>query len=108
MRRAKDQEWSQHLSKELPVSQLMQHSVCTFPCARFPAMIILSYVFTLEGLSILMGPVLRNIPIAVLFGIFLYMGVGSIDGVQMIDRIKLFFMPAKNYPDYNYVRIVSI
>lgn len=59
------------------------------------------------GLSILMAPVLKEIPIAVLFGIFLYMGVTSLTGVQFIDRLELLFMPAKHYPDYLYVKIVS-
>lgn len=54
-----------------------------------------------------MQPILKEIPIAVLFGIFLYMGVTSLAGVQFIDRLVLLFMPAKHYPDYNYVKTVS-
>uniref|UniRef100_H2ZCT1 Anion exchange protein n=1 Tax=Ciona savignyi TaxID=51511 RepID=H2ZCT1_CIOSA len=56
------------------------------------------------GLSILMQPVLSEIPLAVLFGIFLYMGVTSLAGVQFIDRIEMLFMPAKHYPDFSFVR----
>uniref|UniRef100_F6XL93 Anion exchange protein n=1 Tax=Ciona intestinalis TaxID=7719 RepID=F6XL93_CIOIN len=58
------------------------------------------------GLSILMQPVLSEIPLAVLFGIFLYMGVTSLTGVQFIDRIEMLFMPSKHYPDFSYVEVV--
>uniref|UniRef100_H2ZCS7 Anion exchange protein n=1 Tax=Ciona savignyi TaxID=51511 RepID=H2ZCS7_CIOSA len=58
------------------------------------------------GLSILMQPVLSEIPLAVLFGIFLYMGVTSLAGVQFIDRIEMLFMPAKHYPDFSFVHMV--
>ncbi|KAG1669653.1 Anion exchange protein 2 [Nymphon striatum] len=64
-------------------------------------------VYVLIGLSILMAKVLRQIPIAVLFGVFLYMGVSSMSGVQFLDRILLFFMPLKHYPDVQYVRKVK-
>lgn len=33
-----------------------------------------------------MAPLLRLIPMAVLFGVFLYMGVASMIGVQFFDR----------------------
>lgn len=55
-----------------------------------------------------MGPVLRRVPLAVLFGVFLYMGVSSLSGIQMIDRIKLFFMHVKHYPNVGYVKRVSV
>lgn len=55
-----------------------------------------------------MGPVLRSVPMAVLFGVFLYMGVASLNGVQMLDRIKMLFMPTKHHFDVGYVRKVSI
>ena len=54
-----------------------------------------------------MQPLLKEIPLAVLFGIFLYMGVTSLAGVQFVDRIEMLFMPAKHYPDLSYVRMVS-
>lgn len=64
-------------------------------------------VATLIGLSVSMSPLLRLVPMAVLFGIFLYMGVASIAGIQFFDRIKLFFMPVKHHPQACYVRRVS-
>lgn len=49
-----------------------------------------------------MGPILRHIPLAVLFGIFLYMGVTSLSGIQLFDRILLLLKPRKHYPDVPY------
>lgn len=42
----------------------------------------------------------------VLFGVFLYMGVSSLRGMQLVDRISIWFMPAKYQPDYLYLRHV--
>lgn len=64
-------------------------------------------VSMLVGLSVLMSPLLRLVPMSVLFGVFLYMGVASTNGIQFFDRIKLFFMPAKHHPQASYVRKVS-
>uniref|UniRef100_A0A8C9VU76 Anion exchange protein n=1 Tax=Scleropages formosus TaxID=113540 RepID=A0A8C9VU76_SCLFO len=63
-------------------------------------------VAILVGLSIVIGKLLGQIPIAVLFGIFLYMGVMSLNGIQLAERIQLLLMPAKYHPDHTYVRKV--
>ncbi|KAM8850142.1 anion exchange protein 2a isoform 2-T4 [Spinachia spinachia] len=63
-------------------------------------------VAVLVGLSIVIGEVLRRIPLAVLFGIFLYMGVMSLNGIQLTERLVLLLMPPKYHPDHNYVRKV--
>ncbi|XP_045907134.1 anion exchange protein 2a isoform X1 [Micropterus dolomieu] len=63
-------------------------------------------VAVLVGLSIVIGEVLRQIPLAVLFGIFLYMGVMSLNGIQLTERLILLLMPPKYHPDHNYVRKV--
>ncbi|XP_065417396.1 anion exchange protein 3 isoform X2 [Chrysemys picta bellii] len=60
-------------------------------------------IAVLVGLSIVMGNMLRRIPLAVLFGIFLYMGVTSLTGIQLYERLLLIFMPAKHHPDHVYV-----
>ncbi|XP_012515287.1 PREDICTED: electrogenic sodium bicarbonate cotransporter 1-like [Propithecus coquereli] len=39
-------------------------------------------VFILTGLSVFMAPILKFIPMPVLYGVFLYMGVASLNGVQ--------------------------
>lgn len=59
------------------------------------------------GVSILMEPILKYIPLAVLFGIFLYMGVTSLFGIQLFDRILLLLKPPKYHPDEPYVTRVS-
>ncbi|XP_022539785.1 anion exchange protein 2b isoform X2 [Astyanax mexicanus] len=63
-------------------------------------------VAILVGLSIVIGDLLRQIPIAVLFGIFLYMGVMSLNGIQLTERMQLLLMPPKYHPDHTYVRKV--
>lgn len=64
-------------------------------------------VAILVGVSVLMSPLLRQVPMAVLIGVFLYMGISSTNGVQLFDRIKLFFMPVKHHGTANYVRRVQ-
>uniref|UniRef100_A0A8C5BZG3 Anion exchange protein n=1 Tax=Gadus morhua TaxID=8049 RepID=A0A8C5BZG3_GADMO len=63
-------------------------------------------VAILVGLSIVIGELLRQIPLAVLFGIFLYMGVMSLNGIQLTERMMLLLMPPKYHPDHTYVRKV--
>ncbi|KAM6107947.1 band 3 anion transport protein [Pterocles gutturalis] len=64
-------------------------------------------VAVLIGVSILMEPILKYIPLAVLFGIFLYMGVTSLFGIQLFDRILLLLMPPKYHPSEPYVTRVK-
>ncbi|XP_060786277.1 anion exchange protein 3 isoform X1 [Neoarius graeffei] len=64
-------------------------------------------VAILVGMSIVMTDVLRHIPLAVLFGIFLYMGITSLTGIQLYERITLMVTPSKHHPDHNYVTKVK-
>uniref|UniRef100_A0AAV2LG74 Anion exchange protein n=1 Tax=Knipowitschia caucasica TaxID=637954 RepID=A0AAV2LG74_KNICA len=64
-------------------------------------------VALLVGLSILMEPILKLIPMSALFGIFLYMGVTSLNGIQLWDRILLLFIPKKYHPNEPYATRVS-
>ena len=64
-------------------------------------------VSVVVGLSVLMAPLLRLVPMSVLFGVFLYMGISSTNGIQFFERLKLFFMPVKHHPQAAYVRKVS-
>ena len=61
-------------------------------------------VFLLVGLSAFMTKLLGYIPMPVLYGVFLYMGINSLNGIQMFDRLLLFMMPKKYQPDYSYLR----
>ncbi|KAM6910521.1 sodium bicarbonate cotransporter 3-like [Xenentodon cancila] len=65
-------------------------------------------IFILMGCSVFMTSVLKFIPMPVLYGVFLYMGVSSLKGIQLFDRIKLFGMPAKHQPDLIYLRYVPL
>ncbi|XP_026041589.1 sodium bicarbonate cotransporter 3-like isoform X3 [Astatotilapia calliptera] len=65
-------------------------------------------IFFLMGCSVFMTSVLKFIPMPVLYGVFLYMGVSSLKGIQLFDRIKLFGMPAKHQPDLIYLRYVPL
>ncbi|XP_072312451.1 solute carrier family 4 member 1b (Diego blood group) isoform X2 [Eucyclogobius newberryi] len=64
-------------------------------------------VALLIGLSILMEPILKLIPMAALFGIFLYMGVTSLNGIQLWDRVVLLFIPKKYHPNEPYATRVG-
>jgi hypothetical protein len=59
------------------------------------------------GFSVLISPVLKLVPYAVLFGVFLYMGVSSIGAVQLFDRVALLLKPVKYHPTVSYVRKVK-
>ncbi|XP_067644614.1 band 3 anion transport protein isoform X2 [Eurosta solidaginis] len=64
------------------------------------------FVSLMIGLSVTMAPLLRLVPMAVLFGVFLYMGIASMSGVQFFERVRLYFMPVKHYPPTPYVKRV--
>ncbi|XP_040079796.1 electrogenic sodium bicarbonate cotransporter 4 isoform X1 [Oryx dammah] len=93
-------------------------------------------VFILTGISVFLAPILQYIPLPVLYGVFLYMGVASLNGIQVRtlrslgpqftdeetgselktqimlipfwDRCKLFLMPAKHQPDHAFLRHVPL
>ena len=60
------------------------------------------------GCSVFLSSFLKLVPLSAMFGVFLYMGVTSIDGIQMFNRFFLFFKPVKHHPSVSYVRRVSI
>jgi len=64
-------------------------------------------IHLLIGCSILITGVLRMIPMPVLYGVFLYMGITSLGDVQFIERIAILFMPNKYQPDYIFLRHVK-
>uniref|UniRef100_A0A8C1ULI2 Anion exchange protein n=1 Tax=Cyprinus carpio TaxID=7962 RepID=A0A8C1ULI2_CYPCA len=65
-------------------------------------------VFVLTGVSVFLAPILQYIPMPVLYGVFLYMGVASLHGIQFWERMKLFLMPAKHQPDFVFLRHVPL
>ncbi|XP_074988052.1 anion exchange protein 4 [Caretta caretta] len=65
-------------------------------------------VFILTGVSVFLAPVLKYIPMPVLYGVFLYMGVAALNSIQFMDRIQLLLMPTKHQPDFMYLRHVPL
>uniref|UniRef100_A0A8C5U743 Anion exchange protein n=1 Tax=Malurus cyaneus samueli TaxID=2593467 RepID=A0A8C5U743_9PASS len=65
-------------------------------------------VFILMGISVFMAPVLKHIPMPVLYGVFLHMGVAALNSIQLMDRVRLLLMPAKHQPDLAYLRHVPL
>uniref|UniRef100_A0A1S4H2Q1 Anion exchange protein n=1 Tax=Anopheles gambiae TaxID=7165 RepID=A0A1S4H2Q1_ANOGA len=65
-------------------------------------------IFLMIGCSVLLTPLLSHIPMPVLYGVFLYMGVSALKGLQFFDRLLIMLMPAKYQPDYMFLRQVPI
>lgn len=65
---------------------------------------IISHV--LIGFSLLFVSFLQYIPVSVLQGLFLYLGLSSFIGNQMFERLLLFFTEESSYPPTHYVRKV--
>ncbi|XP_067852005.1 electrogenic sodium bicarbonate cotransporter 1-like [Heptranchias perlo] len=65
-------------------------------------------VFIFIGFSLFLAPILKYIPMPVLYGIFLYMGVSALSSVQFMDRLKLLLTPPKHQPDLMYLRHVPL
>ncbi|XP_076459055.1 LOW QUALITY PROTEIN: electroneutral sodium bicarbonate exchanger 1-like [Babylonia areolata] len=96
------------------IMSLKKESECTAPGERPTFLgvreqrVTALMVGLLSGLSVLFTSVLKFIPMAVLYGVFLYMGMAALRGMQFIDRILVVFKPAKYQPDYSYLRHVPI
>jgi hypothetical protein len=58
------------------------------------------------GLIAFCGNYLR-LPLASLFGVFLYLGIMNLVGVQFVQRIVLFLIPEKYFPKTPYTENVS-
>lgn len=71
---------------------------------RFTALVI----HLLIGVSLFWLPLLQLIPMAALYGIFLYMGFVSLVGNQFIERLSLWLMDSALYPATHYIRRVPI
>lgn len=64
-------------------------------------------IHVLIGLSLLLLAQLKYIPMAVLYGLFLFMGVVSMSGNQFFERLSLWLKEPTLYPATHYVRRVS-
>ncbi|KAI6210544.1 Anion exchange protein [Aphelenchoides besseyi] len=68
--------------------------------------VIISHI--LIGLSLFFTRIIRLVPMPVLAGIFLYLGVISLSGTQFIQRLLLLLMPVKYQPEYRWLRPVKM
>jgi len=62
----------------------------------------------LIGLSILFKDAIRQIPVSVLYGFFLYIGIATLEGNGLWDRVLLWFTQAEKYPPNHVVRRVPL
>lgn len=58
------------------------------------------------GASLAATGALRQVPMAVLFGLFLYMGIASTRGNQFFERLRLWLTDPALFPPHHYVRRV--
>ena len=63
-------------------------------------------IHVLIGLSLVLLALLTVVPMALLYGLFLYMGIVSMAGNQFFDRLKLWFTDSSLYPTTHYIRKV--
>ncbi|KAA5545346.1 HCO3- transporter [Roseiconus nitratireducens] len=65
-------------------------------------------IHVLIGATLLALPLLELVPMAALYGIFLYMGFVSLRGIQFIERMGLWLTDSALYPVNHYTRRVPI
>lgn len=65
-------------------------------------------IHLLMGCSLLLLSYLRLVPMAVLYGLFLFMGVVSIRGNQFFERLALWVKDPDLYPVTHYIRRVPL
>jgi hypothetical protein len=61
----------------------------------------------LVGLSLLFLSTLQYLPMPVLYGVFLFMGLSSLPNMQFWNRFLLFFQQPSKYPENVYTRNVE-
>jgi hypothetical protein len=59
-------------------------------------------IHVLLGTTLLILPVIKQIPMAILYGLFLYMGIVSMKGNQFFERLSLWIMDSELYPEKHY------
>uniref|UniRef100_A0A452ERQ8 Anion exchange protein n=1 Tax=Capra hircus TaxID=9925 RepID=A0A452ERQ8_CAPHI len=94
------------------ISPLGENPWWTLLIAAIPALLCTILIFMDQQITAVIinrkEHKLKFIPMPVLYGVFLYMGVSSLKGIQLFDRIKLLGMPAKHQPGLIYLRHVPL
>mgnify|MGYP000882222207 CR=1 FL=1 len=65
-------------------------------------------IHVLIGVSVFFLSLIAQIPMAVLFGLFLYMGFSSLGGNQFWERLVLWITDSRLYPDTHYTKHIPI
>lgn len=65
------------------------------------------FAHLLLGLVMLFLPVLKLLPLPVLYGVFLFMGLSSLDGIEFWHRFLLFFQQPSAYPETHYTKYME-
>jgi hypothetical protein len=63
-------------------------------------------IHLLIGGSLLLLPYLNELPMAILYGLFLFMGIVSMKGNQLFERLSLWIMDTSLYPRNHYTQRV--
>ena len=63
-------------------------------------------IHLLIACSLVLLPLLKFVPMAVLYGLFLFMGIVSMSGNQFFERVSLWLMDRSLYPSNHYTRRV--
>merc|ERR1712007_317249 len=65
-------------------------------------------VHVLIGLSLVLANLLKFVPKPVLLGVFLFMGVSSLNGNELFERIALWFIwDGSKFPQYPYIKTLQ-
>ncbi|WAR10779.1 S4A10-like protein [Mya arenaria] len=102
-----------HLDLLLVAILIIVNSILGLPYFVAATVLSINHVVSLKKESTCTAPgerpkFLGFIPLAILYGVFLYMGFSSLKGMQLVNRVLILFMPMKYQPDYIYLRHVRI
>merc|ERR1712232_102640 len=65
-------------------------------------------IHVLIGLSLVLASILKFVPKPVLLGVFLFMGISSLNGNELFERIALWFIwDESKYPQYPYIKTLQ-
>merc|ERR1712048_888104 len=65
-------------------------------------------IHVLIGLSLVLASILKFVPKPVLLGVFLFMGVSSLNGNELFERIALWFIwDESKFPQYPYIKTLQ-
>jgi len=66
------------------------------------------FIHVMIGLSLVLASILKFVPKPVLLGVFLFMGVSSLNGNELFERIALWFIwDESKYPQYPYIKTLQ-